>query len=267
MAEDTYTHGHGESVLRAHRRRSAADSAAYLLPRITPDARILDVGCGPGTITTDLARLAPQGSVVGVDVSAAVVGEAADTARTAGVPNVEFTVGSAYDLAHEDASFDVVHAHQLLQHLSDPVGALREMGRVCRPGGTVAVRDSDYAAFSWWPAVPELDEWLGLYRTVARGNGAEPDAGRRLKSWALAAGLKVATSTASVWCYSTPVEVTWWGEVWAQRIVGSAVAEQARSRDLATPDDLARLARGWRRWAAAPDAWFVLVHGELLCTP
>ena len=267
MSDDTYTHGHGESVLRAHRRRSAADSAAYLLSRIASEASILDVGCGPGSITMDLARLAPNGSALGVDVSERVVAEATETARKARLTNAHFTLGDAYALGHDSDSFDIVHAHQLLQHLSDPVGALREMGRVCRPGGTVAVRDSDYSAFTWWPALPELDEWLDLYRQVARSNGAEPDAGRRLKSWALAAGLKVVASSASVWCYATPVEVTWWGEVWAQRIVGSAVAEQARSRGLATAGDLARLAQGWRRWAAAPDAWFVLVHGELLCSP
>ena len=79
-----------------------------------------------------------------------------------------------------DDTFDVVHAHQVLQHVGDPVAALREMRRVTRPGGVVAVRDSDYAAFTWFPQLPELDEWLDLYQRVARGNGGEPDAGRRL---------------------------------------------------------------------------------------
>jgi SAM-dependent methyltransferase len=265
--KDVYTHGHADSVLRSHRWRTAENSAGYLLPRLREDARILDVGCGPGTITVDLARRVPSGSVVGLDRSEDVIAEARVTAREAGAANVELDVGDVYALDHGDATFDVVHAHQVLQHLSDPVAALREMGRVCAAEGVVAVRDSDYSAFTWWPAVPELDEWLDVYRAVARGNDAEPDAGRRLKHWARAAGLAVVSSTASTWCFSAPDDVAWWGDLWADRIVGSSLAEQAVERGLASAEDLARLSQGWRRWAASPDAWFVVLHGELICSP
>jgi len=141
------------------------------------------------------------------------------------------------------------------------------MGRVCTLDGIVAVRDSDYSGFTWFPAVPELDEWLDLYRAVARGNGAEPDAGRHLKSWALAAGLDVVASTAGVWCFSSTDDVAWWGGMWAERVVGSGMAEQALRRGLADADDLERLAHGWRSWARAGDAWFAVLHGELLCSP
>jgi len=183
MPDDVYTHGHAESVLRSHRWRTAENSAAYLLPHLDPSARVLDVGCGPGTITLDLARLVPYGAVTGMDRSAGVISAALEAAEEANLPNVEFAVGDVYALDYADASFDVVHAHQVLQHLSDPVAALREMRRVCRPGGIVAARDGDYAAFAWWPLVPELEDWLDLYRRVARSNEAEPDAGRRIKGW------------------------------------------------------------------------------------
>jgi SAM-dependent methyltransferase len=265
--EDVYTHGHTDAVLRSHRWRTAENSAGHLLPRLREDARILDVGCGPGTITADLARRVPAGSVVGLERSPEVIAEAGATARRGGVTSVELAVGDVYALDHPNDSFDVVHAHQVLQHLSDPVAALREMGRVCRPDGIVAVRDSDYSAFTWWPVVPELDEWLDVYRTVARGNDAEPDAGRRLKSWALAAGLDVVASTAGTWCFSGPEDVAWWGDLGAERIVGSRLAEQARERGLAGSGDLARIAQGWRRWAGQADAWFVVLHGELICSP
>ena len=115
--------------------------------------------------------------------------------------------------------------------------------------------------------MPELDEWLDVYRRVARGNGAEPDAGRRLKAWARAAGLEVVAATAGVWSYSSPDEAAWWGGLWADRLVGSALAEQAVAQGAATADDLARLAEGWRAWAASPDAWFVVPHGEVLARP
>jgi len=265
--DDVYTHGHAEAVLRSHRWRTAANSAAYLLPRLTPTAQVLDVGCGPGTITIDLARHVPDGAVVGLDRSDAVVEEATAAAEKANVTNVSFQVGDVYALPDDAASFDVVHAHQVLQHLSDPVAALREMSRVCKPDGVVAVRDSDYAGFTWWPRVPELDTWLRLYREVAHGNRAEPDAGRRLKSWATEAGLPVVASTAGVWTFSSADEVAWWSGLWSERVTSSSLAEQAQQRGIATAQDLDRIAAGWRAWGESADAWFVVLHGELICTP
>ncbi|GAB3904649.1 methyltransferase domain-containing protein [Microbispora bryophytorum subsp. camponoti] len=186
MANETavYTHGHHESVLRSHRWRTAANSAAYLLGELKPHMRILDVGCGPGTITADLAELVPQGEVIGLDSEPGILEQARREAQARGLGNVSFTTGDVNALGYPDASFCVVHAHQVLQHVGDPVGALREMRRVTKPGGIVAVRDSDYAGFVWYPQIPALDDWLDLYRRVARANGGEPDAGRRLRAWA-----------------------------------------------------------------------------------
>lgn len=260
-----YTHGHHESVLRSHRWRTADNSCAYLLPRLAPALRLLDVGCGPGTITADLARRVAPGRTIGVDAAGAVVESAAR--EHAGAENLEFRPGDVYDLDFPDDSFDVVHAHQVLQHLPDPVAALREMGRVCRPGGTVAARDSDYAAFTWHPADERLDQWLDLYRRVARANHGEPDAGRFLLGWAHAAGFADVAPSASTWCFATPDDRAWWGGLWSDRMTQSAIADQAVAEGHATRAQLDGMADAWRAWAAHPDGWFAVLHGEVLCRP
>ncbi len=264
-AAQRYTHGHAESVLRSHRWRTADNSAAYLLPHLRPGMSLLDLGCGPGTITADLARLVEPGRVLGVDASSAVLTDAAAHARDVGAHNVAFAVADASRLAVPDRSFDVVHAHQVLQHLSDPVDALREMRRVCRLGGLVAARDADYAAMAWFPRLPELDRWQALYQRVARSNGAEPDGGRFLRHWAFRAGFTDVLSSASVWCYSTDAERAWWGGLWADRVLDSHLAEQAVTRGFADRAELTELSAGWRRWAAEPDAWFAVLNGEIVC--
>ncbi|WP_155373611.1 methyltransferase domain-containing protein [Catellatospora vulcania] len=261
----TYTHGHHETVLVSHRWRTAANSAAYLLPHLRPGQAVLDVGCGPGTITADLADAVAPGRLTALELTDDALGLARAEIAARGTANVDFLVADVQALDLADGSFDVVHAHQVLQHLADPVGALREMGRVCRPGGVVAARDGDYAAFTWYPLIPALDEWLALYRRIARGNGGEPDAGRRLHSWARAAGFTDVTATASVWCYASPEERAWWGGMWAERVVQSALAAQAVAQGLATEADLRRMAEGWREWVAAEDGWFAVPHGEIIC--
>ncbi len=265
--DDTYTHGHADSVLRSHRWRTVANSAPHLVPHLRPGLDVLDVGCGPGTITADLAARVAPGRVVGTDRSAEVVAAAA--ADHGDVAGLTFVVGDVYGLDAADASFDVVHAHQVLQHLSDPVAALREMRRVCRPGGVVAVRDSDYAAFTWDPADADLDRWLDVYRAVARGNDADPDAGRRLKGWALAAGFGPGSVevSCSAWTFSTPDERAWWGGLWADRVTGTALADQAVAAGLATRDELAAMAAAFRRWAADDTAVFHVPSVEILARP
>ena len=264
MAPDPYTHGHHDSVLRSHRWRTAENSAGYLLPLLRAGMSLLDVGCGPGTITVDLAGLVAPGNVVGLDASADVIAAARSDALDRGVA-ATFQVGDAYALDSAAASVDVVHAHQVLQHLSDPVAALREWGRVCRPGGVVAARDADYAAMCWYPANPLLDRWLVLYDSAARLNRGEPNAGRRLLAWANAAGFADVTPSGSMWCYSTPADRSWWGDLWADRITVSALAKQLVAAGLSDDAELAAVGAAWREWAAHPDGWFLVPHGEILC--
>ncbi|MBO0682453.1 MAG: methyltransferase domain-containing protein [Candidatus Dormibacteraeota bacterium] len=261
---DTYTHGHHDAVLRSHRWRTVENSAAYLVPHLRPGLRLLDVGCGPGTLTVDLARRVAPGQVVGIDVASSVVQEARDHATAEGVGNVEFVVGDFRDAGLESGTFDLVHAHQVLQHLRDPVEALAGMASLARSGGLVAARDADYSAMVWAPPDERLDRWLAMYLAVTRRNGAEANAGRWLLRWARAAGLSETTYSTSTWTYATAPQRAWWGGLWADRVTASSLAEQAVDYGIATPAELAGIAAGLREWARQPDAVFVAMHGEIL---
>ena len=259
-----YTHGHADSVLRSHRWRTAENSAGYLLGALHAGMSVLDVGCGPGTITVDLARRVAPGSVIGIDRSEQVLEQARDHSLSEDV-SVAWAAGDVYALAHPPGSFDVVHAHQVLQHLADPVAALREMAGVAKRGGLVACRDADFASMAWYPDEPALRRWLEVYSAVARANGGEPDAGRHLLAWAHAAGLEDVAATASAWCFATPDERAWWSGLWAERITQTPLAERAVELGIASRDELSELAEGWRRWGAHHDGWFSVPNAEVLC--
>ena len=263
MTEARYTHGHAESVLRSHRWRTAENSCCYLLPHLAPGQTLLDVGAGPGTITADLAeRVAPgRVTVLEANEEALALGRAELGRR--GI-EADFVVGDVHALDFADDTFDVVHAHQVLQHVADPVQALREMRRVCKPGGIVAARDSDYAGFVWHPQVPEFDHWMELYQAAARANGGEPDAGRRLLAWTRAAGYTDVAPSAGVWCFATPEDRLFWGGMWTDRILSSAFSEQLLDEGRATQPELQAISDAFRAWTADPEGWFTILHGEIL---
>lgn len=258
----SYTHGHHESVLRSHNVRDIANSAAYLRPHLTDTTRLLDVGAGPGTITVDFAGIVRHVTATEIDENALSLSR--DLADVRGLTNLAFSIEDVHALSFPDASFDVVHAHQVLQHVGDPVQALREMRRVTVPGGIVAARDADYAGFIWFPVLPALNRWLELYQAAARANGGEPDAGRRLLAWARQAGFDEVKATASTWCYASPAERAWWGGMWADRILESALARQLVDAGMATPADLEEISEAWKSWADGGDGWFLVPHGEII---
>lgn len=259
---NVYIHGHDDSVVQQHVRRTAEEAAAFLLPRLHAGMRLLDVGCGPGTITTGLARYVAPGGVVAIDPAGGVLHEARAHARSEQRGDVELSRASVYALPFADASFDVAYAHQVLQHLTAPVDALNEMQRVLKPGACVAVRDADYGTMVAWPKDPRIERFLQIYHQVAERNGADADAGRRIPSWLSAAGFSEIAITTSTWTFTERDAILNWGDSWSERILRSTVGEQALHHGLASQEDLDTIARGWREWAREPDAFFTFVHVE-----
>ncbi|KAM0788246.1 hypothetical protein ACM66B_001397 [Microbotryomycetes sp. NB124-2] len=265
-----YIHGHHPSVLKSHTARTIQNSAEHLLPHLRLGIAVLDCGCGPGTITAGFPEyVGPDAKVVGLEPEAAsaVLEQARELVQSKGLDNVSFQSGDIHKLPFEDATFDVVHVHQVLQHISDQVDAVREMQRVLKPGGIIAAREAMFDSFMFYPELPGLARWLELYQKVARANGGEPNAGKRLRAWARAAGFKddriKVTCGTSV--FSTVEDCKFWGEMWAERVVESEFAKTAVAKGLSTREELAELSQSWTEWSQHPDAWFAYMHGQLIC--
>lgn len=262
---EKYMHGHHSSVVAAHAVRRASEAAAFVLPQLQSPMRVLDFGCGPGTISVDLAEhLLPDGSVVGIDGSADVIDQARAHAADRDTSNIEFEVKSIYDPGFESESFDAAYAHQVLQHLSDPVDALVEARRVLRLGGICAVREVDWGASALWPPDDRLSRFLEVYREVAEKNGGDAFAGRRLKEWFEEAGFRDLVVTTSTWTFSDETGLKWWGEQWAERILRSDIATRAVEFGIATESELSEISQGWLDWIHAKGAFFAFMQVEVV---
>src|SRR5262245_34117914 len=146
---------------------------------VTEGMRCLDVGCGLGAVTLELARrVGPAGQAVGIDLDEPVLELARQDAEQQRLPAV-FRVGSVLELA-EEPTYDLVHARFLLSHLARPDEAMRRLAGAARPGGVVVVEDTDFAGHFCHPACPAFDRYVALYRTVVRGRGGDACLGPRL---------------------------------------------------------------------------------------
>lgn len=262
----TYSHGHHESVVRTHARRTVENSASFLIPHVQPHHHILDVGCGPGSITTGLAKLACKGQTIGCDAVQEVLAQAETLAREQNVSNVTFQKVDANALPFEDATFDITFCHQVLQHVGDPVAVLKEMRRITKPGGVVAAREVDYKSFALYPELEALDRWLAVYLEVARVNGAQPNAGRYLMQWAKQAGFdtKAVTFSWDTWLYQQD-NAKEYGASWADRSRYSGFATTAKKHGLASDAEIDEISKAWMELASREDSFVVIPNGQILC--
>lgn len=239
--------------------RTAQSHAAFLLPRLRAGLRLLDCGCGPGTITLGLARLVSPAQVVGLDREPSQVERARAAARERGVENVGFETGSVYDLPFNDESFEVVFAHAVFEHLREPLTALAEIRRVLVPGGLAAVRSPDWGGFLIAPMTPQLRDAIAYYSRLQMQSGGDVHVGRKLKALLLRAGFRDLEYSASYECYRSLESI---GEYLAQGIERS-------SKDSSTSIDLQRINSGTtalRSWSRCHDGVFAQSWCEILGT-
>ena len=173
-----YTMGYSPEFLQLLDRRNAQTHAAYLLPRLSPGLRVLDFGCGPGTITVGLAAAVQPGEVHGVDMEESQIEMARSAADAGGHDNVTFHVGNVYDLPFEDNYFDVAHCHAVLMHVPNTQTALREVRRVLKPDGLLTCREMIADASFTEPAGGHMPEAWATFIRMLTANGGHPQMGR-----------------------------------------------------------------------------------------
>ncbi|KAH0439150.1 ferric reductase transmembrane component 4 [Colletotrichum camelliae] len=262
----TYHIGFKQGTIKLFELRNVSTCLQYLLPTLNslpPTFSLLDVGCGPGSITLDLARHFPQATIIGVDQSAEVTerNQASVEALAPGTC-VEFRQGDILrpetflTPAEMEAKFDVVHEHTTLICIPESAPVLRQMRLLAKPkGGIVACRDGDTQSQVLWPPCPQNAE---LQERIYRMNGLETQTGRRLINKALGAGFRrdQITASASVLSNITPEERF----AYAGSMLDILADENSEYRRAAakfgyTAEQIDVLRANMQRFIDAEDAW------------
>ena len=237
-------------------------AAAFFLPFLRPGMRLLDVGCGPGSITSGLAQRVAPGETIGIDPSADVIATATALARTTKTRNLTFEVGNIYQPRFTAGTFDAAFMHQVMQHLRHPLDALRRMRALLVPGGVLGVRVADWGSAIFHPESEGMRRYLALHLEMARRSGAEPNAGRHLRRWLREESfgeMRVTTSTESDSDAHATLDRA---EMFAERVLHSNLADKAVECGLATRSELESIAAACRAWGRDPDAFFCFSHIE-----
>jgi len=263
-ASEIYQLGHHPSVVARHARRTAEMAAAFFLPFLKPGMRVLDVGCGPGSITSGFAQRVAPGETIGIDLSAEVIATARSLASGAPARNLTFEVGNIYQPRFAAGTFDAVFLHQVMQHLRHPVDALGQMRALLAPGGMLGARVVDWGSAIFYPESEAMRRYLALQFELARRNGGEPNAGRHLRRWLREAGFGETRITSSTESDADAHATRDRGEMFVERVLQSSLAGRALECGIATRSDLESIAAAWRAWGRDPDAFFCFSHVEVV---
>jgi len=268
-----YTFGHSSSATATHAARTVNTDAAFLLPYIRPTDNILDVGCGPGTITYGFAEYVPEGTVTGVDYTPSIIEKARafalskiheDDGKSRG--KVEFVLGNVLErLPFEDESFDIIFSSQVLTHLGDSsIQALKEMRRVLKPGGILSSRDG--AMMHYHPPKFRLDQ-IG-WENTCKAAGLEGLIGPKMGAFYRAAGFDVDGGKVKIGAGSNIVTGTvatrFHAESMAGRLRKGEVIRESWVKAGISEEEIEKAASAFREWGETEDAWYGILQSEIV---
>ena len=257
-----YTMGFGDEMLESMERYTAEANAAYLLPHLRPGHRILDFGCGPGTISVGLAKAVEPGELHGVDMEESQIDIARNVAVAQRRDNATFHVGDVLDLPFEDDFFDVVHGHQILTHIPDTGAALAEVNRVLKPGGIIGCRELLCEASFTEPDFGVIDASWDMFSDLLAANDGHPQMGKELKTHFIEAGFTNVQVTTSFDFYSRPSDITFIHALANNWFLGPEITEAAIAYGASTPELIERIRVAYERWKDHPGAVCAVAFGE-----
>ena len=260
-SKPSYTMGYSDDFQKLLRRRNAETNAAHLLLYLKPGLRVLDFGCGPGTISMGLAKAVEPGELHGVDMEESQISIAQAAASAGGHRNAVFQTADVTDLPFENDSFDVAHCNALLMHVPDTKAVLAEVRRVLKPGGIISSRemfvDSSFLE-------PELSGGWETFSRLITANGGHPQMGKELKRAFLEAGFSDISTGVSFEPFVTDEDIDFLHDFIIGWFFAPGTVEAATKYGLATEEQF----NDWRAlldgWKENPAALAAFARGEAI---
>jgi ubiquinone/menaquinone biosynthesis C-methylase UbiE len=259
---EQYTMGYGNASTLIMSMRTAERHATFFLSHLQSGMKVLDCGCGPGTITLGLAQVVAPGEVIGTEIEETQVDLARKNAVKRRVDNVQFQTADLYRLPFADNSFDAVFISAVLGNLREPIRGVREAYRVLKPGGVIGIKEFDHGGDLIYPPDPAIEKYGELYIRLRREFGHEPNSGRRIGDLLFRAGFEWIKLSATYESFTQPV-LNVFAEMSAD-LIREGWGDEFLNRGWATPDELKEMIDAWPRFAGVPGAIFAAAWCEAI---
>ena len=263
-ATPDYTMGFSEEYLEVLKRFTAESHAGHLLPYLRPGLRVLDFGCGPGTISVGLAEAVAPGELHGVDMEESQVRLARSAAKAIGLDNAKFHVGDVTDLPFEEGFFDIAHCHNVLMHVPDTRAVLAEAKRVLKPGGIVSCREVICESSFTYPEFGIIRSGWAMFEDLLAADDGHPQMGKEMKGHIVDAGFENIRMTASFSAYSTPEEVVFIYNLINEWFLSPEIIEAAINYGASTEELCDAIRVAFDNWRHHPGAFFAFAYGEAI---
>ena len=204
--EGKYNLGWGSAITKHQTSRKASQYAVNFLPYLKPGMKLLDCGCGPGSLTIDFAEIVTPGEAVGIDFQPHQIELAHSLAARRKVGNIRFEVGNIYDLPFKDNEFDAAWLCTVVMHLERPMEALKEVYRVLKPGGVIAITDGDWQGDIIYPTFRVINEFSAFFEKRFNKKGMNTHRARSNRYLLREAGFKRVKGSAVMEYYGTSEE-------------------------------------------------------------
>ena len=261
-----YTSGYREEYIEFQRRRDVRSHAAHLLPYLKPGLRVLDFGCGPGSLTLSLAKAVEPGDVHGVDMEKSQIDVARSSAEEGGYANATFHVADVTDLPFDDDSFDVAHCHAVLMFVPDTRAVLTEVKRVLKPGGIISSRETIIESSFLEPDFYSLNDLWLIYSNLVTFDDGHPDIGKQLKDHLLKAGFADVRATASFNVFNTVADTGFFHSFVRGWFLSDEVVEASVSYGATTEKQSADVRHALGQWSRHPSAFGAIAYGEAIAS-
>lgn len=253
--KERYTIGYSPQTIQQLQKRTAAKEAGFLLPYLNPGMRLLDCGCGPGSITLGLAEVVAPGQVVGVDIELSEYRPAWLPAIKSVGTNLHFAVADVYHLPFADNFFDAAFLHNVLSHLQRPLEVLKGIYRLLRPGGVIGLSHPDFSGSLLSPSDPLLERDHELYWRLVEHNGGNPAIGKHQRGLLHDAGFVRVEAVAKYSTVATQDGVRMRARRGGRLFGGSAIAQQMIDLGWTDRAELEEIIAAWRKWSEHPGAF------------
>ncbi|WP_394752581.1 class I SAM-dependent methyltransferase [Crenothrix sp.] len=260
---EQYSGGYSPLIIDQFKQRSFAKQGAFVQPYLTAGLSVLDCGCGPGSMTLDIAELVSPGTVSGIDYSPIQIEQALLLQQQRGITNASFTTGSAYQLPFDDEQFDVVFAHAVLYHLQQPEQVLAEFRRVLKPDGLVALRDACHTGDMMMPWNTDLAAAWDTINKVFCHQGGNIYFGSRHKQLLLDQDFKDIAVSCSYDTFASNAEKDSIRSYW-QQFLNTDHRQLILEQQWLTAEQLDQQCAALEQWCTNPASFFARARCEAI---